>query len=95
MGKAKHKTTHEENLDRLARIEGQVRGIRRLVEDGAYCVDIMTQIQAIQSALGAVSRRILHKHLDSCVAEAMKSPSTKDAKEKVDEVINLLRRKHG
>jgi len=54
MGKAKHKTTHEENLDRLARIEGQVRGIRRLVEDGAYCVDIMTQIQAIQSALGAV-----------------------------------------
>ena len=95
MGEAGRRTTHKENLDRLARIEGQVRGIRRLVEDGAYCVDIMTQIQAVQSALGAVSRRILHKHLDSCVAQALKSPAGRDAKEKVDEVMELLRKKCG
>ena len=48
----RHKTTHEENLSRLARIEGQVRGVQRMIEEGEYCIDIITQIQAVQSALG-------------------------------------------
>ena len=65
-----HKTRHDENQARLARIEGQVRGVKRMIDEGAYCVDILTQIHAVQSALGAVKQRIMHKHLDHCVADA-------------------------
>ena len=90
-----HTTTHRENMNRLARIEGQVRGIKRLVEDGAYCVDILTQIQAAQSALSAVSRKILHKHLDHCVAAAMQTPGTPEAQAKLDEVMTLLKKRCG
>ena len=92
MGTSGHKTTHKENLNRLARIEGQVRGLRRMVEEDAYCVDILTQIQAVQSALNAVSRRILHKHLDRCVTEALKKPSGRNARVKIGEVMDLLKR---
>lgn len=87
-----HCVRHEENLDRLARAEGQVRGIRRMIEEGAYCVDILTQIQAVQSALGAVGRRVLRKHIDHCVAEAMRSGSKKEAEKKSDELMTLLQR---
>ena len=59
----KHTTTHEESLARLARIEGQVRGISRMVEEGQYCIDIITQMQAVQAALVSVGRQILHRHL--------------------------------
>lgn len=88
----KHKTTHEENLDRLARIEGQVRGLRRMVEEGAYCVDIMTQVQAVCSALRAVGHKILRKHMEHCVADAMKAKSPKEIEEKIEEIIGLVER---
>jgi DNA-binding FrmR family transcriptional regulator len=87
-----HKTTHEENLNRLARVEGQVRGITRMVEEGEYCIDIITQIQAAQSALGAIARRILRKHIDHCVAEAMRGDSPREAKAKVEELMAVLAR---
>lgn len=93
MSNKRHKTTHEENLHRLARIEGQIGGIRRMVEEGAYCIDIMTQIQAVQSALGAVGRRILHKHLDHCVADTLRGRSSKDAEEKIQELMDVLKRR--
>ena len=92
MNTQRHGTTHEDNLRRLARIEGQVRGVKRMIEQGAYCVDILTQLQAVRSALGAVSRRILQKHLDNCVADAMQNPSGEDAKQKIEEVTELFRR---
>jgi DNA-binding FrmR family transcriptional regulator len=87
-----HGTEHTENLARLARAEGQVRGIRRMVEEGAYCIDIVTQIQAVQSALGAVARRVLQKHIDHCVTDAMRSGSDADAREKTDELMRVLDR---
>lgn len=87
-----HKTRHEENLDRLARAEGQIRAVRRMVEEGAYCIDIVTQIQAAQSALGAIVRRILHKHIDHCVAGAMRGRSKEEADEKIKELMTVLRR---
>jgi DNA-binding FrmR family transcriptional regulator len=89
---AKHKTTHEENLDRLARAEGQVRGIRRMIEEGAYCIDIINQIQAAQSALGAIAKRILEKHIDHCVSDAMRSGSKEEAGEKCEELMSVLGR---
>lgn len=92
MKKKPHKTTHGENLNRLSRIEGQVRGVRRMVEEGGYCIDIITQIQAVQSALRAVSRHILHKHMDHCVADALRSRSNGDAEEKIGELIEVMKR---
>jgi len=87
-----HKTRHDETLDRLARAEGQVRGIRRMVEEGAYCVDIITQIQAVQAALGAVGARILRKHVEHCVADAMRSGSAAETDAKVEELMTIFER---
>jgi DNA-binding FrmR family transcriptional regulator len=85
-----HAVTHDACLTRLRRIEGQVRGIQRLVSDRAYCIDIITQVQAAQAALGAVSRQILRRHLDHCVADALQGPSPADAREKIDELMRLI-----
>ena len=90
--KKPHKTTHEENLTRLARIEGQVRGIQRMVKEGEYCIDIITQIQAVQSALGAVNRKILHKHMDTCVAKALKSKDQEESDQKFTELMKVMKR---
>jgi len=90
--KKKHTTTHEENLKRLARIEGQVRGIRRMVEEGEYCIDIITQVQAVQSALGAVGRKILEKHLDTCVTSTLQSKSAEDMDQKIRELMKVMKR---
>jgi CsoR family transcriptional regulator, copper-sensing transcriptional repressor len=88
----RHKTTHEEQLTRLARIEGQVRGIRRMIEEGAYCVDILTQVQAAEAALRAVGRNILHKHMQHCVADAFRNPSEEDAEAKINELMDVMKR---
>jgi DNA-binding FrmR family transcriptional regulator len=87
-----HKTRHDENLKRLARAEGQVRGVTRMIERGDYCIDIITQIHAIQSALGAVARKVLEKHLDTCVTEALRSKSKADTNQKIQEVMKVMKR---
>ncbi len=92
MAQTPHKTTHDESLARINRIEGQVRGIRRMIEEREYCVDIITQVQAAQSALGAVGRKILEKHLDTCVSSALESQSQADMEEKIREVMRVMKR---
>ncbi|MBT3192551.1 MAG: metal-sensitive transcriptional regulator [Verrucomicrobia bacterium] len=87
-----HKTTHEENLKRVNRIEGQVRGIKRMIEEHEYCIDIITQINAAQSALGAVGRNILEKHLDMCVTTAIESGSKPEVEQKIKEVMKVMKR---
>jgi CsoR family transcriptional regulator, copper-sensing transcriptional repressor len=87
-----HATRHDENLARLARVEGQVRGIRKMIENGTYCIDIVTQIQAAQSALGALGKRVLKKHIDHCVAEAVRSGTRAEADEKTTELMQVLDR---
>jgi len=87
-----HTTTHGENLARLARIEGQVRGVRRMIDAGDYCIDIITQVQAAQSALGAVGRKILEKHLDTCVATTLESESKADMDLKIRELMKVMKR---
>lgn len=77
---------------RLRRIEGQVAGIRRMVEEGAYCVDILVQIAAAQGALGQAGKRVLAGHMESCVADAFASGDTAARREKIDELLDVFER---
>ncbi len=77
-------------LDRLARIQGQVGGIARMIEDDRYCIDILTQLQAIKSALKKVEDEVLKSHSDHCVAHAIKSGDVKDARRKFAELVDLF-----
>lgn len=87
------RTDEARSLDaRLARIEGQVRGVRGMLEEGRYCVDVLTQIDAATAALARVQDRILEAHLNHCVAQALAGDDPGDRRQKVDEVVGLLRR---
>ena len=76
---------------RLARIEGQVRGIARMVDDDRYCIDILDQVSAITKALQQVSLGLLHDHLEHCVADALASGGA-EANEKVREASQAIAR---
>ena len=73
---------------RLNRIEGQIRGIRKMLEDDRYCVDILTQVSAVQSALNAFSKELLGQHIKSCVVHDIQEGKT----EVVDELVVLLQK---
>ncbi|RFB78585.1 metal-sensitive transcriptional regulator [Methylovirgula sp. 4M-Z18] len=77
---------------RLNRIEGQVRGISRMVEKDRYCIDIMTQIAAVRAALKRVESEVLKDHLSHCVAQAMTSDDAADRHGKIAELVELLER---
>ena len=88
----RHKHRSEEEVAalqrRLSRIEGQVRGIRGMVERDAYCTDILTQISAVQSALSAVSRELLASHIRTCVVEDIRKGDT----EVVDDLVSTIQK---
>ena len=86
---------HDDNLARLARIEGQVRGVRRMVEEGDYCIDILTQIQAVRSALQSVGERILRRHMERCVVAAVRNGEPVEISKKLDEVMSVFNRAGG
>lgn len=92
-----HETGHAAHVEpaqraalvrRLARIEGQVRGIHRLVEEDAYCVDVLVQISAARAALQAVGLSILDRHIRTCVSSAIKS---EQADEPIRELIDVIK----
>ncbi len=87
-----HTTTHSENITRLSRIEGQIRAVKRMIDDGEYCIDIITQIQAARAALQSVNKTILEKHLKHCVAAALESKNEADVAEKLDEIMTVVKR---
>jgi len=82
--------SHEGNLVALRRIEGQVRGVQRMIEDHKYCINILNQIGAVKGALSRVAEKILRKHLEHCVTEAIKGNSEKEKQEKLDEIVQLI-----
>ena len=86
----KNNPGHEDNLVALRRIEGQVRGVQRMIEDRKYCIDILNQIYAVKGALGRVEERILEKHFQHCVTEAVKGSSDKDKLQKLKEILTLI-----
>ena len=79
-------------ISRLSRIEGQVRGVARMVEEERYCIDVLDQIQAIKAALKKVEEQILKSHSAHCVAHAIKSGDISDQKKKFDELVELFGR---
>ena len=81
---------HAGNLVALRRIEGQVRGVQKMIEYRKYCIDILTQIHAVKGALSRVEEKILEKHFKNCVTEAVKGASEKEKKQKLDEILKLI-----
>jgi DNA-binding FrmR family transcriptional regulator len=79
-------------LKRLARVEGQVRGVARMVEEDRYCIDILTQLAAADTALENVALAILEDHVKHCVAGALASGDEADAETKIDELLAAVRR---
>jgi CsoR family transcriptional regulator, copper-sensing transcriptional repressor len=82
--------TKKASLNRLARIEGQVRGVRNMVEEDRYCIDILTQINAARAALDRVEQEVLREHLRTCVTHAFHNGSLRDRQQKIDELIKVL-----
>lgn len=79
-------------IKRLHRIEGQVRGIERMVDEDRYCIDILTQIGAISTALESLSFEILDDHVNHCVSGAIASGNRRQATEKTEELLAAVRR---
>ena len=80
-------TTQQDGLKRLARIEGQIKGIQRMVQEGRYCIDIINQITAVRKALDQVGLVVMRRHVDSCVSEAIRS---KHGSAKVSELMHTV-----
>lgn len=85
-------TTHEEELVRLRRIEGQIRGIQKMIQEKRYCIDILTQLSSIVGAIKSVEENILSRHLKGCVQQSFTKGSVEDKAKKVDEVIGVLKK---
>jgi CsoR family transcriptional regulator, copper-sensing transcriptional repressor len=93
--------THEASVDpeakhaiatRLRRIEGQVRGLQKMVEEERYCADVLIQLSSVQEALRATGRALLYNHLKYCAAEAIRAGSPEQADEIYEEVLELMYR---
>jgi DNA-binding FrmR family transcriptional regulator len=79
-------------LNRLKRIEGQVRGIARMIEEDRYCIDVLTQLRAVRAALSRVETEMLKGHLDHCIESAIVRGDQAEQREKARELISLLER---
>jgi CsoR family transcriptional regulator, copper-sensing transcriptional repressor len=79
-------------LKRLARVEGQIRGIEKMVEEERYCIDVLTQLAAVHEALRAVARQLVERHMKTCVAHALKSSNLAEAERVSKEMGQLLNR---
>lgn len=88
----KQLTTHQEQLGFLRKIEGQIRGIEKMIGEKRYCVDIITQIHSVIGALYRVENEIFKKHIDGCVVQALKGKSEQEKQKKISEVVELVSR---
>ncbi|MEL6452742.1 MAG: metal-sensitive transcriptional regulator [Pseudomonadota bacterium] len=86
------KANKEKTLDRLSRLEGQVRGVATMVESDLYCIEILAQTAAIRSALPGVEKLILEQHAKHCVQAAIKSGDPEDRRANFHELIGLLQK---
>jgi DNA-binding FrmR family transcriptional regulator len=86
----KKRMSHKNKLTALKRIEGQVRGVQKMIEDERYCVDIINALAAVMGALKRVEANVLKDHLHSCAKNAFEGKSKKEKEEKLEELCNLL-----
>tara|TARA_Y100000591_G_C21280075_1_gene426840 strand:- start:80 stop:337 length:258 start_codon:yes stop_codon:yes gene_type:complete len=80
---------HKDQISSIRRIEGQIRGIEKMIENGEYCIDILNQLKAAKNSIASVEGKILKTHLEDCVKESL---SGDQFEEKVDEIIKTLKR---
>lgn len=80
----------ETNRNRLRRIEGQIRGLQKMVEDDRYCADIITQVASVQEALRGVARNLMRNHLHHCAAKALRSSKKEDLEATYDELLEMI-----
>jgi DNA-binding FrmR family transcriptional regulator len=85
-----HSESNKRVISRLRRIEGQVRGVAGMVDEGRYCIDILTQVQAIKAALRKVEDELLKNHAAHCVEEAIRDGDAKAQREKFTELVDLM-----
>src|SRR5688572_12818861 len=90
--KAMNQSVKAACLKRLSRIEGQVRGLSRMVEEERYCIDIVTQLSAVRAALRRVEQEVLRDHVGHCVKHAMRSSDVVDQERKIEELMDVLAR---
>ncbi len=83
---------HKSQLSRLAKIDGQIKGITRMIEQRRYCIDIVSQIKAVQSALKQVQMGVLETHIHHCVADAAKSDDAAAINDKIEEIVRVVSR---
>lgn len=81
---------HQEQLTRLAKIEGQIKGVRKMIEERRYCIDIVSQIKAVHSALKQVQMGVLEKHIHHCVTESVRTEDPDLFGERVTEIVQVL-----
>ncbi len=85
-------TSHKAEMVRLRRIEGQIRGIQKMIEEKRYCVDILTQLNSIVGAIKGVEENILERHLKGCVQQSFTEGNIQEKTTKIDEVVDVLRK---
>ncbi|MFC1646480.1 metal-sensitive transcriptional regulator [Candidatus Omnitrophota bacterium] len=90
----KKNPSHEKNLVALKRIEGQIRGIQKMIEEGKYCIDITIQIHAAVNALNRVSEKVLARHIEHCVVDTFRDKSKKDRTQKINELMAVIKKLH-
>ena len=81
---------HDSSLKRLKTVEGHIRGIQRMVEEDAYCIDVIRQIQAVQAALNKISSQILDEHLNSCLITAVRGEDAGERERVLKEIIDVF-----
>ncbi len=82
--------SHQDQIKRLNKIEGQIKGVRKMIEDQRYCVDILSQLKAVMAALKKVEMSVLETHLRHCVKETMESQDAMQIQEKIEEIMMLI-----
>lgn len=84
---------HTNQLSRLNKIEGQIKGIKRMIENKRYCVDILTQVKAAAAALSKVEQGIMKTHIQGCLKTAVESKDPIDVQDKIDEIMKILNKR--
>ncbi len=84
----KNHPSHQNQLSALKRVEGQVRGVIKMIDEGKYCIDVLNQIKAAKAALVKIESNVLKKHVESCVKESFKNKQALDSK--VEELLKLI-----
>ncbi len=88
----KNPTIHLEEIVLLKKIEGQIRGIEKMIEKRRYCIDILTQLSSVAGAIKRVEENILERHLRSCVQDSLSRGSKEDKSKKIEEIIDILQK---